>query len=131
MGLSTCLWCSLQQSLSRRFVSGSYISSVNVKKCKMVCITLKKQPFRSSLTLSGSVLEEVYEFRDFGLLTNHHLAWTSHVDAITNKANRTLGLLSRTCRGWYRNPEGAVLHVSEIGSGIGISSVVSIHRTKR
>ncbi|PFX14780.1 RNA-directed DNA polymerase from mobile element jockey [Stylophora pistillata] len=70
----------------------------NVKKCKMMRITRKKQPFRSSFTLNGSDIEEVYEFRDLGLLMNHHLSWNSHVDAITNKANRILGLLGRTCR---------------------------------
>ena len=45
----------------------------NVKKCKLMRITQKKQPFRSSFTLNGSVLEEVHEFRDLGLLTNRHL----------------------------------------------------------
>ena len=66
---------------------------------KMTFITKKKQPFRSSFTINGSVLEDVYEFRDLGLLTNHHLSWNSDVDAITNKANRILGLLRSTCRG--------------------------------
>ena len=74
--------------------------TLNVKKCKLMRIAKKKQPFISSFTLNGSVFEEVYEFRDLGLLTNHHLSWNSHVDAITNKANRILGLLRRTCRGW-------------------------------
>ena len=74
--------------------------TLNVKKCKLMRITQNKQPFRSSFTLNGSVLEEVYEFRDLGLLTNHHLSWNYHVDAITSKANRILGLIGRTCRGW-------------------------------
>ena len=71
----------------------------SVKKSKLMRITQKKQPFRSSFTLNGSVIQEVYEFCDLGLLTNHHLSWNSHVDAITNKANRILGLLRRSCRG--------------------------------
>ena len=68
----------------------------NVKKSKLMRITQKKQPFRSSFTLNGSVIQEVYELRDLGLLANHHLSWNSHVDAITNKANRILGLLRRS-----------------------------------
>ena len=40
----------------------------NVKKCKLMRITMKKQPFISNFTLKGSVLEEVNEFRDLGLL---------------------------------------------------------------
>lgn len=59
----------------------------NVKKSKLMRITQKKQPFRSSCTLNGSVIQEVYELCELGLLTNHHLSWNSHVDAITNKAN--------------------------------------------
>lgn len=96
-------------------------------------ITRKKQPFRSSFTLNGSVLEEVYEFRDLGLLTNHHLSWNSHVYAITNKANRILGVLRRTCRGWKDTETLKVLYctVGEIVSGMWISCVVAIHHTKR
>ena len=67
----------------------------NVKKCKLVRITMEKQPFISNFTLKGSVLEEVNEFRDLGLLTNHHLSWNSHIDTITSKANRILGLIKR------------------------------------
>ena len=39
------------------------------KKCKLMRITMKKQPFISNFTLKGSVLEEVNAFRDLGLLT--------------------------------------------------------------
>ena len=60
----------------------------NVKECKLMRITMKKQPFISNFTLKGLVLEEVNEFRDLGLLTNHHLSWNSHIDIITSKANR-------------------------------------------
>ena len=72
----------------------------NVKKCQVMQITMKKPPFISNFTLKGSVLEEVDEFRDLGLLTNHHLPWNSHIHIITSKANRILGLIKRTCRGW-------------------------------
>ena len=51
-------------------------------KCKLMRISLKKQ--RSSLTLNGTVLEDVDEFRDLGLLTNHHLSWNSHADAMAD-----------------------------------------------
>ena len=59
-----------------------------------------EKPFISNFTLKGSALEEVDEFRDLGLLTNHHLSRNSHIDIITSKANRILGLIKRTCRGW-------------------------------
>ena len=88
----------------------------NVKKCKLMRITHKKQPFRSSFTLNGSVSEEVYEFRHLGLLTNHHLSWNSHVDVITNKANRILGLLRKTCRAWKDTETLKVLYCTLVRS---------------
>ena len=96
----------------------------NVKKCKLMRITQKKQPFRSSFTLNGSVLEEVYEFLDLGLLTNDHLSWKSHVDAITNKTNRILGLLRRTCRGWKDTETLKVLYCALVRSQVEYGSVV-------
>ena len=96
----------------------------NVKKCKMMRNTQKKKPFRFSFTLNGSVLEDVYEFRDLGLLTNHHLCWNSHVDAITNKANRILGLLTRTCRGWKVTETLKVLYCTSVRSQVEHGSVV-------
>ena len=103
----------------------------NVKKCKLMRITQKKQPLRSSFTLNGSVLEEVYEFHDLGLLTNHHLSWNSHVGAITNKANRILGLLRRTCRGWKDTKTLKVLYCMLVRSQVEYGSVVSSPYTAR
>ena len=41
----------------------------------MVCaVGVNKQPLSSSFTLNGYVSEEVDEFRDLGLLTNHNLS---------------------------------------------------------
>ena len=96
----------------------------NVKKCKLMRITEKKQPFRTSFTLNGSVLEEVYEIRDLGLLTNHHLSWNSQVDAITNKASRILDLLRRTCRGWKDTETLKVLYCTLVRSQVEYGSVV-------
>ena len=96
----------------------------DVKKCKLMRITQKKQPFRFSFTLNGSVLGEVYEFRDLGLLTNHHLPWNSHVDAITKGANRILGLFTRTCRGWKDTETLKVLYCMLVRSQVQYGSVV-------
>ncbi|XP_073231870.1 uncharacterized protein [Porites lutea] len=96
----------------------------NVKKCELMRITQKKQPFRTSFNLNGSVLEEVYKFRDLGLLTNHHLSWNSQVDAITNKASRILGLLRRTCRGCKDTETLKVLYCTLVRSQVEYGSVV-------
>ena len=62
-------------------------------------ITKKQVPFTNRVHLSDTVLEEVKEFKDLGILTNNGLSWNSHIDMITAKANRMLGLIKKTCRG--------------------------------
>ena len=37
-------------------------------------------------------------YKDLGLFTASNLSWNQHVDKITAKANRVLGLVKRTCR---------------------------------
>ena len=87
-------------------------------------------PFTGVLgrTLKGSVVEEVDEFRDLGLLKNHHLSWNSHIDTITSKANRILGLIKRTCRGW-KNTE--TLYCTLVRSQVEYWSVVWSPYTSR
>jgi len=94
-----------------------------VKKCMLMSITQKKPPFRSSFTLNESLIEEVYEFRDLGLLTNHHLSWNAHVDAITNKGNRILGLIRRTCLGSKDIETPKVLYCTLVRSQVEYGSV--------
>ena len=37
-------------------------------------------------------------YKDLGLFTASNLSWNQHVDKITAKTNRVLGLVKRTCR---------------------------------
>ena len=42
-------------------------------------------------------------YKDLGLFTASDLSWNQHVDRITAKANRVLGLVKRTCRDLHVN----------------------------
>ena len=46
----------------------------NAKKCKIMKITKKSQLLTSSFFLENSEQEEVKEFKDLGIITNHHLS---------------------------------------------------------
>ena len=70
-----------------------------IKKCKLMRITKKKTPFHSDLKINNHTLEETFEFSDLGLITSRKLSWNAHVDKITSKANKILGLVKRTCKG--------------------------------
>ena len=61
-------------------------------------ITRKKLPLVGKYNIEGQPLESVNVYKDFGLFTASNLSWTQHVDKITAKANRVLGLVKRTCR---------------------------------
>ena len=64
----------------------------NVKKSKLMHITKRKTPIHSDLHLNNDILELTSEFRDLGLVTKGNLSWSSHIDKISNKANKILGL---------------------------------------
>ena len=71
---------------------------INTKKCKIMRITRKKSPLVGEYTIEGQPLESVDVYKDLGLFTTSSLSWNQHVDKITAKANRVLGLVNRTCR---------------------------------
>ena len=54
---------------------------------------------RPHLKLPTSTQESTSEFCDLGLVTKCNLSWNNHIDKITSKANKILGLTKRTCRG--------------------------------
>ena len=68
---------------------------------------------------------------DLGLLTNHHLSWNSHIDTITSKANRILGLIKRTCRGWKDTETLKTLYCTLVRSQVEYGSVVWSPYTSR
>ena len=72
--------------------------SFNAKKCKLMRITKNRSPFFAPLQLGGTTLEVTAEFSDLGLLTKHNLSWNSHIDKISSKANKVLGLIKKNCR---------------------------------
>ena len=90
---------SLQDDLNS-LVSWSWPNHVsfNTKKCKLMQITKNHSPVFAPPQLGGTTLEVTAEFSDLGLLMNHKLSWNSHIDKISSKANKVLGLIKRNCR---------------------------------
>lgn len=61
-------------------------------------ITKNRSPILAPLQLGGTTLEVTAEFSNLGLLTNRKLSWNSHIDKMSCKANKVLGLIKRNCR---------------------------------
>ena len=69
-------------------------------------------------------LEVVSEFKDLGLLVDSKLSWNIHEHSIVSKANKMLGLISRTCRGFADGKTFKTLHCSFFLSHLEHGSVV-------
>ena len=69
----------------------------NTNKCKLMRITGKRCPLVRDYHINDQSLENVHIFKELGLLTTSNLSWNSHIDTITARANRVLGLVKRTC----------------------------------
>ena len=94
-------------------------------------ITKKIQPLTSSFFLENSELEEVKEFKDLGIITNHHLSWNPQTDYIVSKASRMLSLIKRPCKGLDDSKTLRTLYCSLVRSNLEYCSVVWSPYTKR
>lgn len=99
----------------------------NVKKCKIMRIKKKKQPFTSNFFLDNSVLEEINEFRDLGIITDWHSSWNYSSTLTTKlvaKANRKLGLIKRTCRDFDDRKTLRTLYCALVRSNLEYCSLI-------
>ena len=63
----------------------------------MLTVSSKKKPITFAYHLGSTNLHHVQEEKDLGVIMTGNLSWNSHVQSITSKANKLLGLLRRTC----------------------------------
>ena len=87
-------------------------------------ITRKQVPFTNSVCMNDTVPEEVKEFKGLGILTDSSLSWNAHIDMITAKANRMLGLIKRTCKDLKDTTTLKTLCCSLVRSNLAYCSVV-------
>ena len=90
----------LQEDLNRLYNwSKSWQMAFNVSKCFSMSITnarLHKSEWTYSM--GGQNIEEVEDTPYLGIHLNKSLKWNNHINIITAKANRILGLLRRNMR---------------------------------
>ncbi|CAB3990815.1 Hypothetical predicted protein, partial [Paramuricea clavata] len=88
----------LQESLSN-LDTWSHDNNIkfNALKCKVLSVTRKKYPVTYNYHLGSSSLLRVRKEKDLGIIVTDNLLWNSHIQMITAKANKMLGLLKRTC----------------------------------
>ena len=69
----------------------------NASKWKVLTVSSKKKPITFAYHLGSTNLHHVQEEKDLGVIMTGNLSWNSHIQSITSKANKLLGLLRRTC----------------------------------
>ena len=68
----------------------------NVTKCKTLSITRKRNPIYHQYSMNNQLLESVRNHPYLGVEVTQKLNWSSHIDHITAKANRSLSLSKET-----------------------------------
>ena len=75
--------------------------SLNVKKTKFMIFHHHQRTITHlvpKLQITGHEIERVSEFNFLGLTVDEHLSWNPHVQKISNKISRALGVISRLKR---------------------------------
>ena len=69
--------------------------SVNVAKTKAMIFHMpQKQIHNPRLTIAGSNIEFIDNFNFLGITINKHLNWTKHMDTLSAKIAKTVGILN-------------------------------------
>ena len=70
----------------------------NPGKCQVIQVTRTRRPISSAHHLHGQVLEVVEYTKYLGVNTLASLKWNEHINSITKKATRSLGVIKRNIR---------------------------------
>lgn len=68
-------------------------------KCKVMCITTKKNIIKKQYMFCRQVLEEVEKYPYLGVMFDEKMKWSSHISYVTQKANVILHVIKRNLYG--------------------------------
>ncbi len=70
--------------------------SLNIPKTKfMVFHKAQRKMTQFQIKIEDTIIEQVSGFNFLGLTINQHLNWKSHIDKISNKISRNVGILNK------------------------------------
>ena len=89
----------LQQDLNRLHSwANTWQMKFNIEKCYHITFSLRRKAITTTYTLGDTPLALVTDLRYLGLTFSSNLSWQGHMNNITSRANRMLGLVSRNLR---------------------------------
>ncbi|KAK3108532.1 hypothetical protein FSP39_010045 [Pinctada imbricata] len=65
-------------------------------KCSVLTVSKKRRPAKWNYTLHGHTLQHETSAKYLGVTITSDMNWASHINAVTSKANRTIGFLQRS-----------------------------------
>ena len=91
MALDVALIQSAFQSLSLK---------LNARKCKLMRMSISRQPFDLSVKVAGEDLEVVEEYKYLGVVIDPEMTFREHCRRTVSRARQAIGALSRSMRKW-------------------------------
>lgn len=89
----------LQQDLQRLEVwENSWDMKFHPTKCCALSVTRRNTTIQSQYRIHDHVLEKVNNVKYLGVTIQQNMNWDGHVNAVYNKANKTLGFLRRNLK---------------------------------
>ena len=64
-------------------------------KCKITCFSTRRDPPKREYVFCGEILEGVECHPYLGVVLDNKMRWSPHIETITSKANKVLGLIKR------------------------------------
>ena len=98
----------------------------NANKCKMMFISRKKSKTLPppQLTLNGTILNRVNNYKYLGITLTSDLSWLPHISNCCNKTRRLIGLLYRQFQQHASSPTLLRLYISFIRPHLEYTSIV-------
>ena len=102
----TTLYCNINQNISEEVINvellklwdwlGANKLSLNIAKTKyMVFHTSKRNMIYPNLKVNNNTIERVTEFNFLGVILHSHMTWNKHINHISMKIARSIGILYR------------------------------------
>ena len=107
----TTLYCNINQNIGEELINaeltklwewlGANKLSLNIAKTKyMVFHTSKRNVIYPNLKVNNNNIERVTEFNFLGVILNSHMTWNKHINHISMKIARSIGILYRLRNVW-------------------------------
>ena len=109
--------------------------NLNINKCRIVTFTKKQSPILFPYSMNATPLTRQSSVRDLGVWFDSRLSFSQHVDYTVSAANKTLGLIIRTCKSFSSVRALKTLFLSLVRSKLEYAAIIwcpyyNIHQTR-